>query len=84
MTDLGSVEGVTEGRDPGEDLLHALTEGLDSCITHLVEESPLHSCKGGGSGSQTRDTVGQDWVGDDAYQTLHHNNSTTQHDMPQE
>ena len=82
-TDLGPVKRVTEGRDPGENLLHALTKRLNSCVAHLVQESPLHSCKGGGTGGQTSNTIGYDWVGDDADQTLHHN-STIPHGAPQE
>lgn len=66
-TDLGSIKGVTEGRDPGEDLLHSLVERLHSVIAHLVQESPLHSSKGGGCGGQTSNAIGQHWVGGDAY-----------------
>ena len=83
VTDLWSIKRITEGRDPGKDLLNALTKRLNSCVAHLVEESPLHSCKGGGSGGQASNAVGKNWVGGDAYQTLHCN-STTEHNLPQE
>ena len=57
-TDLGSIKGVPEIRDPGEDLLHSLVERLHSVVAHLVEEGPLNSCKSGGAGGQTSNAIG--------------------------
>lgn len=72
-TDLGSIKGVTEGGNPREDLLHSFIERLHSVVAHLEEKSPFDSCKGGGTGGQASNAISQDWVGGDAYQTLHHN-----------
>ena len=69
-TNLGSIKGVTQGGDPGEDLLHCLTKGLNSHVAHLEQEHPLNGSKGSCTCGQASNTVCQHWVACDSDETL--------------